>query len=55
MKRLNKDFYLQESVELAKQLLGKTLVRKLDDYNMRKYKITATEAYYGGSEKIHYL
>lgn len=51
MKRLNKDFYLQESVELAKQLLGKTLVRKLDDYNMRKYKITATEAYYGGEDK----
>lgn len=51
MKRLNKDFYLQESVQLAKQLLGKTLVRKLDDGSMKKYKITATEAYCGGEDK----
>ena len=51
MKRLNNDFYLQGAVSLAKQLLGKTLVRKLDDGSVKEYKITATEAYCGTEDK----
>ncbi len=51
MKRLKKDFYRQDSVEVAKQLLGKTLVRVYEDGEAKRYKITATEAYHGSEDK----
>lgn len=51
MKRLKLDFYRQDAVTLAQQLLGKTLVRVFDDDSVRRYKITATEAYLGVEDK----
>ncbi len=51
MKRLKLDFYSQDAVTLAQQLLGKTLVRVFDDGSVRQYKITATEAYCGAEDK----
>ena len=51
MKRLDIDFYRQDAVEVAKQLLGKILVRADEDGNVKRYKITATEAYCGSEDK----
>ena len=51
MERMNKDFYLQGAIDLAKQLLGKTLVRVFDDGSVVRYPITATEAYCGSEDK----
>lgn len=51
MKRLDKNFYIQGAVDLAQQLLGKTIVRVFEDGNAKRYKITATEAYSGSEDK----
>ncbi|MGC3978538.1 MAG: DNA-3-methyladenine glycosylase [Paludibacteraceae bacterium] len=50
MKRLSIDFYRQDALNVATQLLGKTLVRKLDDGTVKRYPITITEAYLGGND-----
>jgi DNA-3-methyladenine glycosylase len=47
MKRLNKKFYKQDALAVAPLLLGKILVRKLDNGKLLKYMITETEAYFG--------
>lgn len=47
MKRLTKKFYKQDAITLAPLLLGKILVRRMDDGKVLKYRITETECYYG--------
>lgn len=51
MKKLEKQFYAQNAVDLAVSLLGKTLVRVFDDGNVVRYKINTTEAYSGKEDK----
>jgi len=51
MNRLNIDFYKQDALIVAEKLLGKILVRRLDDGSERHYKITETEAYLGEDDK----
>jgi len=46
-KKLSKDFYLQDAVTVAKQLLGKILVRRFEDGTEIRAVITETEAYLG--------
>lgn len=45
--KLQKDFFLEDVLDVAPALLGKTLVRKFDDGSIKKYIITETEAYRG--------
>ena len=47
---LNKEFFKQDALTLAKELLGKTLVRKVDGVTL-KGKIVETEAYIGAIDK----
>lgn len=47
MDRLTALFYKNNAVEVAQDLIGKTLVRVFEDGMMQKYTITATEAYVG--------
>jgi len=49
MKTLSKNFYERNPASVAKNLLGKVLVRKLDS-EVLSGKIVETEAYYGGSD-----
>jgi DNA-3-methyladenine glycosylase len=49
MKTLSKDFYERNPASVAKDLLGKTLLRKLDS-EVLSGKIVETEAYYGGDD-----
>jgi DNA-3-methyladenine glycosylase len=51
MKRLKKEFYSNNALFVAKYLLGKTLVRKHTNGEIKYYKITATEAYFGEEDK----
>lgn len=48
--KLNKEFYLQNALDVAQQLLGKTLVRVFDNGTIKRYPITITEAYLGGED-----
>lgn len=45
--RLTKDFYLQPATVLAAKLLGKYLVRKTDEGEIIRARITETECYFG--------
>ena len=45
-KKLNEDFYNDSAVNLAPKLLGKLLCRRVDG-EIKKIRITETEAYYG--------
>lgn len=47
MPSLNKEFFLQDAVSLAPELLGKTIVRTFNDGTVSRFTITETEAYYG--------
>lgn len=47
---LNKEFYKQGALTLAKELLGKVIVRTVDDITLRA-KIVETEAYIGEIDK----
>lgn len=49
--RLGNDFFRQDAVSVARQLLGKKLVRQFDDGTKKTYVITATEAYLGAEDK----
>ena len=51
MKKLDPEFYTQDAVSVAQKLLGKTLVRVFDDGTVKRYPITATEAYMGDEDK----
>ena len=50
MKKLDEHFYCRDAVLVARELLGKTLVRVTDDGVVSRYRITATEAYLGGDD-----
>ena len=50
MKKLDEHFYCRDAVLVARELLGKTLVRVTDDGVASRYRITATEAYLGGDD-----
>lgn len=45
--RLSSDFFCRDTVTVAQELLGKTLVRVFDDGETHRYRITETEAYCG--------
>lgn len=47
---LGKDFYKKETLSLAKDLIGKTLVRNIDNIKM-KSRIVETEAYLGVNDR----
>ena len=49
-KRLGREFYSQDVLEVAPQLLGKHLVRIYPDGTKATYIITETEAYRGGED-----
>jgi DNA-3-methyladenine glycosylase len=51
MARLSREFYDGDTVEIAKKLLGKYLVRRLEDGRMLVGRITETEAYVGRCDK----
>lgn len=50
MMKLKKEFYLRDTLTVAKDLLGKYIVRKIDG-NVLIMKITETEAYIGPIDK----
>lgn len=45
--RLSVDFYKRDVLQVAPELLGKTLVRQFDDGSVRRYRIMEVEAYRG--------
>lgn len=47
MKRLQKDFFIRDVLEVAPDLIGKYLVRRYDDGKIQKFLITEVEAYRG--------
>lgn len=49
-KRLDEQFYNTPCEELAKKLLGKVLVRRLDDSTVVRGRIVETESYLGGTD-----
>jgi DNA-3-methyladenine glycosylase len=48
--RLDNSFFRRDVLEVAPQLLGKTVVRRFDDRLIKKYKITEVEAYSGDGD-----
>lgn len=51
MARLSREFYIGDTVEIARELLGKYLVRRLSDGRLLAGRITETEAYVGRCDK----
>ncbi len=52
MKRIkDKTFYTQPAEELAQELLGMVIVRKNENGELERYRITTTEAYCGEKDK----
>ncbi len=49
LKRLNKKFFQQDTFSIAQSLLGKFIIRKINN-NLLIAKITETEAYYGKND-----
>ncbi len=45
--RLKANFFQRDTVTVAKELLGKILVRRFEDGSIKRYRITETEAYCG--------
>lgn len=50
LNRLNKEFFLQDALQVAAQLLGMTLVRKYTGGDIKRFIITETEAYRGTAD-----
>ena len=50
MNIVTKDFYMRDSITVAKELLGKILVRNVNG-KIYRFKIVETEAYMGGQDK----
>lgn len=50
IKRLDREFYIQDAVSAAKNLLGKLLIREIED-ELIITKIVETEAYLGAEDK----
>ena len=51
MARLSREFYTGDTVEIARALLGKYLVRRLPDGTVLAGRLTETEAYIGRCDK----
>ena len=51
MARLSREFYAGDTVEIARALLGKILVRRMDDGTLLAGRITEMEAYIGRCAK----
>ena len=51
MARLSREFYTGDTVEIARALLGKYLVRRLSDGTVLAGRLTETEAYIGRCDK----
>lgn len=51
MARLSREFYNGDTVEIARALLGKYLVRRLEDGTILAGRLTETEAYVGRCDK----
>lgn len=51
MNCLSREFFTNDAVTVAKQLLGKVIVRRFDDNTVSRYRITETEAYMGEEDK----
>jgi DNA-3-methyladenine glycosylase len=49
--RLNSSFFLRDVIDVAPDLLGKTIVRKFENDTIKRYLITETEAYRGEEDK----
>ena len=49
--RLQRDFYRKDCITLSKKLLGKVLIRKLDDETILCGLIIDVEAYIGGPDR----
>ena len=49
--KLETVFFADDAVAVARNLLGKVLVRVYDDGVVTRYRITATEAYMGEEDK----
>lgn len=49
MNRIQRDFFIQDVLKVAPELLGKNLVRKIDD-QIERYLITEVEAYRGETD-----
>ena len=47
MVKLKEDFFVNDVLQVAPKLLGKTLVRRFEDESIQRYKITEVEAYCG--------
>ena len=45
--RLSTDFFIRDVLDVAPELLGKSLVRQFDDGTIIRYRITEVEAYRG--------
>ncbi len=48
--RLNSDFFKENAVDLAPRLLGKTIVRMMEDGSLERFIIVEVEAYCGESD-----
>jgi DNA-3-methyladenine glycosylase len=51
LRRLTCDFFRRDVLEVAPELLGKTLVRYFPDGNISRFSITETEAYRGVEDR----
>lgn len=50
-KKLDKEFFSRDCLEVAPELVGKLLCRKFEDGTVEKVRITETEAYRGEEDK----
>lgn len=48
--RLDKAFFQADPLMVAPNLLGKIIVRQFDNYNIKRYRISETEAYRGNDD-----
>ena len=48
--KIGRDFFIQDVLKVAPALIGKHLVRRFDNGEVKKYIITETEAYKGGKD-----
>jgi DNA-3-methyladenine glycosylase len=50
-RRLPKDFFIRDVLEVAPEMIGKILVIRLPDGTYGRYKVTEVEAYRGAEDK----
>lgn len=54
MNRLDREYFSKNAVQIAQDLLGKTLVRKFDDGSVLRAPIVETEAYFGFEDRANH-